>query len=661
VLERIVAYFSHRHLLANFIFLGVFIAGIFAWQNTSKEELPDVTFDMIRISVRYPGATAEEVEHFVTRPVEDAVRGLDGIYRVKSTSSMNSCSVTVELQPDNPDKNEIFTEIRNTVLDVKFPDDVTDEPSFRQFKTATKAIIDIGLYNEKYHLLDYKGRHELQTFVLALENQLLNLPEVHSVSKSGYRREEIHIQADPKKLVQYNIPFNTVMREIKNSHVRQPAGSIEVDDDAKVTLMGELDTIDKLNELAIQGGFDGRLIKLGDVADISQSFEKDLRISKVNGYEGIFLNVVKNSSCGILEALEAVNRAVEKFRGNLAGSDIKVILLDDESVDLRNRLSLITINGTIGFILILTMLFIFLDFTSGIWVALGIPFTFCFTLISSYLLGYTINNITLAAVIIVMGMVVDDAIVVAENIGRMRAQGCPSETASVKGTAYVFLPIVASIVTTCVAFIPMYFFTGRHARMVTYIPPIIILMLAGSLFESLFILPGHMNISITRFIRSKLAFLPFIGQNRQEQHSNGKTHWFNRIEDRYGSLLEKILPYKWIVFLSFIVLLIGSGYILKTRMKYVMFPNEETRQVRLNAEAPPGTTRLETAERSRVIDEVLKPYLGREVIGYRASIARSRWGGAVEDNRLRMRIEILPRKKKEKKRGYAHQGVEQRT
>ena len=151
------------------------------------------------------------------------------------------------------------------------------------------------------------------------------------------------------------------------------------------------------------------------------------------------------------------------------------------------------------------MLFIFLDFRSGFWVSMGIHFTFCFALLAALIMGYSINNITLAAVIIVMGMVVDDAIVVAENIKRLRSEGMEGDQAAAKGTAYMFLPVVASILTTCVAFIPLYFFQGRFGLMVKFIPVIVIIMLMGSLLEALFILPGHMTLPFGRKVRTVLT------------------------------------------------------------------------------------------------------------------------------------------------------------
>ncbi len=632
--EKIIQFFLKRHLLANLIFVGVLVGGMFAWMGLPKEELPDITFDTVRITTNYPGASTEDVEYYVTEPIEEAIRDIDGVYRVYSATSIGNCTVTAEIEKDHPDKEAVISEIRNEVLDVDLPTDIVDDPHVRVFKTSRKAIIDIGLIYKGSNILDVPSREKLQTYALVLEGELTNLPEVNSVERKGYLKDEIHVEIAPDKLKEYDITFNTVMKEITNGNVRQPAGSIENINEPKVTLWGELDTVEKLRDMSVQGGFEGRIIRVSDLANVEKGYERTKTVLKINGHEGVVLNVRKNSRYGIIDAVKAVEKVVKIFEQNtLKGTGIELILLDDESFDVRNRLSLITVNGAIGFMLVLVTLFMFLDLRSGLWVALGIPFTFCFTLIGGLLMGYTVNNITLAAIIIVMGMVVDDAIVVAENVGRMRSGGMPKEEAAVKGTSFVFLPIIASILTTCVAFVPLFFFSGRFGVMVKFIPPIVFLMLGGSLFEALFILPGHM-------------MLPF-GKKDNSGKSRGE-RWIQWAENKYETTVDKLLKHKYRIFVIFVILLLAAGYIASRGMKFVMFPDEETREIRLSGETPPGTMRYETARMTQPVEDVIRDHAGKEVIGYRNVIAKSRKGSAAQENKFQIRVEILPKEKRRK-------------
>ncbi|MBN2407617.1 MAG: efflux RND transporter permease subunit [Elusimicrobia bacterium] len=641
-LSRFISYFVNRHLLTNLIFAVVFIGGFFAWNNTSKEEMPDIEFDHARITASYPGATAEEVEHFVTRPLEDQIKGIDGVYRVTSTSSDGGCNISVDFEQNYPDLDEALMEVRNSVLDVDLPDDIRDDPEVHIWKTTKMAIIDIALIDTTRHLLDVQSRRRLQQYAYNLEQQLLNMPEINTVEKTGYLKEEIQITVDPARLRIFDIPFNTVMREVENNNIRQPAGNIEIKNEPKVTLLSELDTVDKLSDLVIQGGFEGQVVRLSEIAGIRRAYEKNKAITKINGHEGIVLRAVKNSSFGILEAIDAVKGQIEVFRKNsLEGTGIRLMALDDESVDLKNRLSIVLSNGTIGFILILVMLFLFLDIRSGIWVAMGIPFTLCFSMICVFMAGYTINNITLSAVIIVLGMIVDDAIVVSENIIRLRSEGMPSEQSAVEGTAFVFTPVIGSILTTCIAFVPLFFFQARFGKMLQFIPPIIFFMLGASLFESLIILPGHMRLDIPVLDRISGLF------SRKGETGRNK-HWFAAVEDAYGNFLNRMLPFKWFIFPVFIFLLGFSVYIVNTKMKFVMFPREETRDVRIDGEAASNADRFDTAELSKKVEDVLETYVGKEVIGFTTRIARSRWGRAVEENKFNIRVEIVPKEKRKK-------------
>jgi multidrug efflux pump subunit AcrB len=635
MIESSIRFFAKRHLLANIIFLGVIIAGVFAWRTTQKEELPSITFDFVRVSVRYPGAPAEDVEYYVTKPLEEKIRGIDGVYRIDSTASVGQGSVRAELEQGLKNVDEVVAEVRNAVLDTRMPDEVIDDPSIRVFKTDKKAILDIGIFKLGSVVLSIDERQELQRYAFALENRLLALPEVNSVDRRGYLQEEVQIKVRPKDLLKYDIPFNSVQNQIRSNHIRQPAGTIESGKEPKVTLLSELDTPQKLGDLAVQGGFEGRVIRLREVADIRAGYEKPSQLLKINGHEGIMFSVVKAGQTGILDARQSVLKTIEGFESTtLKGSPIRLQLLDDESIDVRNRINLISQNGAIGFVLILIMLFAFLDRRSGIWVAMGIPFTLCFTMVGASLLGYTINGTTLAAVIIVMGIIVDDAIVVAENITREVRKGVERSIAVVQATSYVMLPIVAAITTTCVAFVPLFFFSGHFGKFVTFIPPIIFLVLAASLFESIYLLPGHMALDVPG------------GKDRPD--SLTKTHWFDRFEVLYGKALERWMPWRWAFFALSIGLLGFCWWTGTTKMKFVMFPNEETRDIVLTGFAPKGFTREQTAAKVREVERIFDPYMGGEVVGTRTNIGSSRRGGAAMQNNFRMLIEIVPKDEREK-------------
>ncbi|MGA0242582.1 MAG: efflux RND transporter permease subunit, partial [Candidatus Marinamargulisbacteria bacterium] len=630
-MTALIRYMIHRQFLVNLITILVFVGGILAWNMTNKEELPDVTFNVVRVATTYPGASAEDVEFYVTQPLEEALQGLDGIRRITSTSGPGSSRLSVELERSVDNIDAMVTAIQRQVSDVMFPDDVINLPRINVFETTKKAIIDIGMYHSGTALLSISDRIELQRYAKGLKTRLLATPEIVDVREQGYLNEEMTVQVDPQQLIRFDTPLNAIAKEIQQHHIRAPSGTLMSGTAEQVTVLSELNTSSKMAKLAIQGGFDSPAVKLSDLATITDGFEDQRTIFKVNGREAILFNVVKSPQYGILTSLNVVKSVVGRYQSQMPNNrTIQLTFLDDESMNVRNRLSIIVSNGTLGFILIILSLFIFLNKRSGFWVALGIPFTLCFTLIAGKLCGFTINGVTLASIIIVLGIVVDDAIIVAENITRKFQAGASITDAAIQGTREVIPPILASILTTCAAFIPLYFFSGRFGRFVQFIPPIIFFMLLASVIESFFLLPAHMAMQPKKRVVSP------------------KKKWFQSWESRYESGLLMILPKRYAVVLLSIGLLILAGVMAKSQFKFVLFPNEDSREIVLSGQVDHVKYASETATKIQPIEDYLMTYIGKEGVALRSDIARGRRGDTSDQNKFRITLEIVPKQDREK-------------
>lgn len=657
-MKEIIRFFAEKHLFANFFFLAILIGGVVFWGILPREELPEMTLDFVQVRVMYPGASAEEVEHFVTWPIEEELRSVNGIEEIRSTSSEGTCNISLELEKDIEEQATVIGDIRNSVLSVDLPSEIRDTPVMRQFKSSRKAIIDVAVYMENKEFLNDKDRKILQTYSHALENRLLGLEQVNSITMHGYLTEELQVRVNPARLERYRLPLSTLSNEIQDSSVRRPAGSLKNVDKERVIIDAEINAAWEMRSLPIQGNFEGNLVRVGDIASVVNTFEENNDILKANGREAVIMNIRKNSSYGIIDTVDAVKQEVSNFRSAvLKNTSVKVVLLDDESRDVRNRISIIGSNGLIGFICILVLLFIFLNLQSGFWVAMGIPFTFSFTMIIAGMYGYTINNMTLAAVIIVMGMIVDDAIIVSENIMRLRSQGVPMKEAAVEGTTYVMLPITASVLTTCAAFLPLLAFEGRLSLLTDVIPPLVGLMLLASLIESVIVLPAHLSMKVPRLIRivSSLGLILLVEKYIKKRATDGnhdadtpREHWFHAIERRYSRLLARLLHHRWVILLIFIVLLTTSVLLMKEKMHFAIFPREETTEIMLIVEAPEGTPQEETARLAGKAEEVFREYLGKEVIGFRTNIGQTMHRASARENMFRMRVELVQPEEREK-------------
>lgn len=626
-MKNILSYFVDRHLLTNVLFFGLIVFAIWSWTKVGKEEMPEFESNWIRVTTVYPGAPAEDVELFVTKPLEDEIKGVVGIEEITATSSVGTSSLSIVIDDDYPDKDEVVQDIKDAVLRTNLPSEVRDLPNIRQFKNSEKAILDIGIYHKEHQFLDQKAREEVQKYIISFENQLISLPEISSVERSHYRKPELQIKVRPEDLLKQQITLASIRDQIVSNNVRAPIGSLKDKGESKVTALNELEDVDSLKKVILRGNDTGASLSLNDVGSVFKGFEESTSIFKMNGHEGVFLNVKKNVATDILTAQEKVMKFIETFKRNNKDIPIEIVFMDDESYAVTNRLDIVSTNGILGFILIVIVLLIFLDAKVGFWVGMGIPFSFAFTLIIAQVAGYTVNNMTLAGIIIVLGIVVDDAIIIAENISRHREEGKSLRTAAIEGTLEVIKPITASIITTCVAFLPLLYFEGFFGKLVAYIPLIVILMLIGSLIESLFILPSHLA-----------GKTPFLDRFAKKE---GQASWFDKVEKKYAGFLETIFKIRWPILFIFICFLGGGAFLFQTKMKFVMFPREESKEVFIKIKTPHGFTRMQTAKAIGPLEDIISKDL-ENVVAVRSSIGLSRRGGEVKENEASILVELYP-------------------
>ena len=631
-MRNLIAYFVNRPVVVNAIMFGLLVTAIVSWGKIGKEEMPDFTLNFVRINVSYPGATAQDVELFITKPIEEELKGISDIDEVNTTSSYGSSAISIIFEASVENLTEKIQDVKDAVDSVDLPNDA-EEPTFFRFRSKEKAIIDVGIYLEGKEILSVEDRFKLQEYALAFMNKIISEKKISGTENTGYLAPELHVKVSPEKLVHNEISMGQVRTAITSQHIRNPIGNMKDRLESEVTLISELDDIAPMKDVTVSAGFQGQQLKLAEIADVSYGFEDTTSVLKIQGHEGVKVSIKKSSNSDILSATDAVVDFIDKFKRDNDLKDLRFILIDDESYDVRNRLELIGSNGLVGFILILIILFLFLDFKSGIWVAMGIPFSLGFTLIMSMLMGYTVNNMTLAAIIIVLGIVVDDAIIIAENISR--EMKLDKGKSGIQAVLDVVGPVTASILTTCAAFIPLLFFSGRFSLFVKYIPPVIFLMLMASMIESFFLLPSHMihKMKIETYFESK---------GWGKGLAKFRDHFIHVVEDRYANILNKMLNIRVPILILFTCLLGASFYIYKNKMRYVMFPREETRDFSIKVVGEKNMKRFETATKVRPIEDIFLNDKRGIVTAVYTRIGMNRRGGAVKENEASIRVEIVP-------------------
>ncbi|MCB1173835.1 MAG: efflux RND transporter permease subunit [Leptospiraceae bacterium] len=633
-MTRILHLFATRHLLSNLIVALVTAGGLFAWHDIRKEELPDFTFDMVSISTALPGAAPAEVEQSITLPMEHELADLEYIRRIMSSSKRGSSIITLELQRGLASPEVVVSEIRNRLQSVRLPTEVEDPPVVRHRKTSQKAVIDVALYFNDQPLLDLQQRRELQQVMRQLENRLLQHSEISQIERDAWLAEEIQIRPRMGDLLRYQLNLRELREGILEHHTTLPLGVMESRQHEQVRLDGRLETPAAFADIPLRSAFTGEAVHLSDVASAHWAFADSHTLVRINGHEGVIFNVVKSSQTGILDAVDLVKREVAAFQKIHQPNSLRIALLDDESWSVRNRLDLIASNALIGFALIIIVLTVFLNPKAALWVTMGIPFSFFFVLTTAWLLDYTVNNLTLAAVIIAMGMLVDDAIVVSENISRKLRAGQDPVTAAVEGTREVLTPILASVATTIAAFLPLMAFEGRLALLTTTIPPIVALILTGSLIESLIILPGHLS------LQWRWPGTRRLPEGPDHSRSAMAAHWFDAIEKIYVAFIFRLLHYRIWILLGFALFCLTGFFLYRSLMSFALFPREQVATMFVIGEADSSLDRYQTLALTKPIEAFFLPRVGRELIGLRTTVGYRRYRPSDEENVVSVRIEL---------------------
>ena len=619
-MKNIINYFLKNSLVTNIIFFGVLLVGILTWSRIGKEEMPEFSMDWINTTINYPGASAKQVEKFIIRPIEDELKSVQGIFAINSNASPNSASISVSLDSKNFNQKKIVQDFKDAVLRVSLPSGVRKLPRFRQYRSSEKAIIDVGIYFDEYHIINDSQRTILQNNALLLESKLLNSKKISSITKKGYLKPEIIISPNKLVLDDKDITVSSIIEAVSKQHMDSPIGQLREDIEQKFTLSNALDSPSKIKKVPIRANYSGSILILDELAQVQKKYINTPSIFKINGRQGIVLNVKKSPSSDILSAREVVLKEIKQIKDLLKEEGIQITLMDDESTDVRNRLKLILSNGATGFLLIILILLVALNFKTAFWVSMGIPFSLAFTMIIAHLLDQTINNMTLAGIIIVLGIVVDDAIIVADNIKEKYERGLKGINALQQGVIEVITPITISILTTILAFIPLMFFGGYFGLFIRYIPLIVFLMLMGSLLESYFILPNHLKLPTSEEgkIKRKKIFLD--------------------VEKKYRAWMSVILRRRYLVLGASILSLVSlSTYFIK-KSKFMMFPKEDVKEVFIKVITKQDSDRIETANAVRDLELLIKKH--PDTVAVRTNIASSRRGREVKQNQAWLRIEV---------------------
>ncbi len=595
-MKSIIRGFVRNPVFANLLMVLIVFAGLGGAGMMLRELLPSFAIESVIVRVPYPGAGPEEVEEGITLKIEDAIETVQGIKEYTTTSSEGMASAIIDIR-QGEDVRAIKDRIADRIDGIQdFPDDA-ENPSVSELiiRRDTMAIAVSGNLPER----------QLKELAKEVREELIALPAVSDVELRGARDYEISIEISEEALRKYGLTFDDVSRAVRENSMNLPAGGLKSDrEEITIRTLGRRYTGDEYSRIVLLTRPDGTSLRLDQVATIRDGFvESDVR-SRFNGSPAVSLAVYNSESEDALDIAEAVYEYVERKNAELPDGVSLTIWLDSTQY-ITGRIDLLLRNGRAGLLLVFLLLWLFLDLRLAFWVSMGIPISLAGAMFLMYAIGASINMISLFAMLMVLGIIVDDAIIVGEAIYVHRKSGKSPIQAAIDGTSEVALPVIAAILTTIIAFLPLLFVQGIMGKFIRVIPIVVICALLVSLVEGLIVLPAHLN------------DLPDLAEEEKKTR-RGPMAWlakfqgfFNRgfetmVEKYYRPLLRVALSWRYLSLgFCFFVLFSTVGLVRGGFVEFYFFPDIDTSFLVGGVEFAEGTPASRTQDAVVQMEEAL--------------------------------------------------------
>lgn len=585
--EGAIGYMARNSIAVNLLMLVLLAGGIFTMYNIQKEVFPEFQLDFVEVSVAYPGASPAEVEQGILQPVEEAVRGVQGIKEVVSEASEGSGEITIELVAGT-ERMKAFQDIDQAINRIRtFPDDI-EQPEVR-LQSRQRDVIQIGLYGK----VDVWTMRQLGERLRII---LLSNPAITQVELGNVPEYETRVEIASRDLQKYNLTLGQVADIIRQSSSDVPAGAVQTQSGEILLRMQERKQwAEEYGKIPIISSESGANVLLKDIAEITDGFEEIGFNGQFNQQNYVELRIFRIGDQSPLEIEEAALAILENYQ---LPPGVSYRTDSNRASDYRERLSLLTENGALAIVIVLIILTLFLEYRLAFWVMMGITISFIGGMMLLPLIGISINMISMFGFLVVLGIVVDDAIVVGENVYEYRQKGMSPMQAAIAGTKDVSFPVIFSIVTTIIAFVPLLFMPGETGKFWQPLPAVVIVILAVSLLEALFILPSHLGHLKKKKSKNKWVLKL---EGWQRTFANG----FDRfIDNRYRPFLDRCLEYRYITLsIAVALLLMVGGFGLSGHMGLILMPEVAADEIEAGVRLPVGTTPDQAAKVAHDISE----------------------------------------------------------
>ena len=590
-MRRLISWFSENGVAANLLMSSIIFMGLFAMTTVVLEVFPEISVQSVTVSVPYLGAAPEEVEEAVCVRVEEAIQDLDGIKKLRSNASEGMGVIIAELDSD-ADTRKLLDDIKARVDAIEtFPEE-TEKPIIQEVLIRAQ-VISLAIYGDV-------EEQTLKALAEKARDELNALPEITQIELAAVRPYEISIEVSEDDLRRYGLTFDEVASAVRRSSLDLPGGAVKSQaGEVLLRAKGQAYRGTEFESIPLRTRPDGSRLLLGDVATVIDGFADTDLSARFDGQPTALVQVFRVGDQSALDIADAVNVYAEELNASLPPGVAATTWQDDTKI-LRDRLRVLIENGRAGLILVFLVLALFLKLRLAAWVAVGIGVSFMGAVALMPTLDITVNVMSLFAFILVLGIVVDDAIVVGENIYRHFEQGKSGLAAAVDGASEVAIPVTFSILTTLAAFSPLLRVPGPSGQFLRVIPLIVISCLIFSLIESMLVLPNHIS-HMSHTVHEKRGRIAAFGRflrdswGRVQAVFGGALSTF--IERVYSPSLDLALRWRYATFsLALVVLMLVGGAIASGWLKFVFFPEVEADNAVAGLTMPQGTPESVTSE-----------------------------------------------------------------
>ena len=589
-MKNIIRWFITNTVAANLLMIFIIIAGFFTLSRLRMEVFPDIAIPIINVSVIYPGSSPEDVEESICVKIEEQVQGINGIKKITSTSNEGYGSVNVEVE-NGYDLDEVKDEVKSKVDGITSFPDGAEKPTVRSFE-GQPEVITIAVHGRV-------DEASLLSIAEGIREEVSDLPSI-TQTRLGKKPREISIEVSEETLQKYGLSFDFISNRIRASSMDVPGGAIETyDGEILIRSKGQAYTGEDFGSIPVLSMPDGSTLLLRDISEIKDGFQDVEYDIKFNSEPAYLIRVYRTGDQNALDIAENVHNYLKKKRPTMPPG-ISLSSMKDESVILRGRIDLLVENAALGLSLVLVVLALFLKPKLAGWVSLGIPISFMGGFWLLPIFDVSINMISLFTFILVLGIVVDDAIVVGENIHIFRKRGLKGPDAALEGAYQVAKPVIFAVLTTMVTFSPMILVEGALGKVWRIIPVVTIVVLIFSLIESLTILPAHLA-HLKEDSPTKNNFFSKWWNGVQQGIHNGLQMF---IKNTYTPVLEWALKNRaTTISIAISTFILSLGIVASGFLKFNFFPPLEADIVIATVEYPEGTPVSITKEGLERIEE----------------------------------------------------------